>query len=49
MPTKSFVSLLFSDQRTWELSHGEMALSELSHYDEHPVRDPQNPDEPAID
>jgi len=40
---------LISNQRTWTLSHAEMALSALSLIIERPKRDPRDPDEPTID
>jgi len=40
---------LISKQRTWTISHGEMALSALSLITEPPKRDPRDPDEPTID
>lgn len=40
---------LISEQRTWKISHVEMALSALSLYTERQVRDPRDPDEPTLD
>ena len=40
---------LISNQKTWTISHAEMALTALSLYTEHKVRDPRGPDEPTID
>ena len=40
---------LISNQRTWKISHVEMALSALSLYNNRPVRDPRDPDEPTRD